>query len=58
VANWCLAVFEIDDPQGQALIKSLRAGLQQRGLIEGRNISLEVRYAGTNLARLRPWPPN
>src|SRR6266478_2018291 len=47
-----LAVFEIDDPQGQALIKSLRGGLEQRGLIEGRNISMEIRYAGTNLARL------
>ena len=47
-----LAVFEIDDPQGQALIKSFRTGLQQRGLIEGRNTSIEIRYAGTNLARL------
>ncbi len=47
-----LAVFEIDDPQGQVLIRSLRGGLQQRGLIEGRNISIEIRYAGTDLAQL------
>jgi putative ABC transport system substrate-binding protein len=49
-----LASFEIDDTQGQALIKSFRAGLRAHGLIEGQNTSIIIRYAGTDIAQLLP----
>src|SRR3954468_20283692 len=35
-----------DDPEAKARVEAFRRGLQERGWIEGRSASLEIRYGG------------
>jgi putative ABC transport system substrate-binding protein len=41
------------DPEGQARIDALRQGLNQLGRSEGKNLAIEYRWAGGDIARLR-----
>jgi putative ABC transport system substrate-binding protein len=41
------------DPEGQARIGAFRKGLQELGWFEGRNIQIEYRWAGADIARLQ-----
>ncbi len=41
------------DPEGQARIGALRQGLNQLGWFEGKNLTIEYRWAGGDMARLR-----
>ena len=47
-----LSSFSATDPQGLALVASLKAGLIEKGWTEGRNIEIAFRYANENLDRL------
>ncbi|HTB03999.1 MAG TPA: ABC transporter substrate-binding protein [Bradyrhizobium sp.] len=42
-----------DDAEGQARIAALREGLNQLGWVEGKNLAVEYRWAGGDMARLR-----
>ena len=42
-----------DDQEGQARLKELRKGLETHGWSEGRNIQLDVRWAGADTKRLQ-----
>src|SRR5437016_13327511 len=42
-----------NDPQSRARAAALREGLAQRGWIEGRNLRMEYRWAGTDPERIR-----
>src|SRR5260370_25426068 len=41
------------DPEGQARLDALRQGLNQLGWAEGKNLAIEYRWAGRDIARLR-----
>jgi putative ABC transport system substrate-binding protein len=42
-----------DDPESQARIAALQQGLQEAGWVNGRNIKLDTRWSGSDIARLR-----
>jgi ABC-type uncharacterized transport system substrate-binding protein len=42
-----------DDPEGRARVRALKQGLQELGWTEGRNIQIEVRFAGADIGRIR-----
>jgi putative tryptophan/tyrosine transport system substrate-binding protein len=42
-----------DDPDAQPLIAALHQGLQEAGWIVGRNIRIDIRWSGGDVARLR-----
>src|SRR6185503_18218472 len=42
-----------EDPEGQARLSPLRQGLQELGWVEGRNLRLDVRWAGGDAERAR-----
>jgi putative ABC transport system substrate-binding protein len=42
-----------DDPDGQAFIAALYQGLQEAGWVVGRNIRIDIRWSGGDVARLR-----
>jgi putative tryptophan/tyrosine transport system substrate-binding protein len=42
-----------DDWEGQARVSALKQGLQELGLIDGRNISIETRFTGADANRIR-----
>ena len=44
-----------DDPSGPASITAFRQGLQRLGWSEGRNISIELRWGGGDLERVRRY---
>ncbi|HJZ20232.1 MAG TPA: ABC transporter substrate-binding protein [Bradyrhizobium sp.] len=41
------------DPEGQDRISALRQGLSQQGWIEGKNLTIEFRWAGGDMTRLQ-----
>ena len=41
------------DPEGQARFKAFIEGFRQRGWIDGRNVTIDVRWTGGNLERTR-----
>jgi putative ABC transport system substrate-binding protein len=47
-----LLPFSADDPSSAAMIEPLRAGLLERGYVEGQNVLLEYRFAGGQNERL------
>ena len=46
-----LMPFGEDDPQAQARLHMFRQGLADHGWVEGRNLRLDVRWAGADVAR-------
>ena len=42
-----------NDREGQARVRALKQGLQELGWIEGRNIQIEIRFAGADAGRMR-----
>ena len=50
--------FKESDPVGQSLVAAFRQELQKLGWTQGRNISIDVRYAidDRNRNRYAPWP--
>jgi putative tryptophan/tyrosine transport system substrate-binding protein len=42
-----------DDREGQARVTALKQGLQELGWIDGRNIQIEIRFGGADVARIR-----
>ena len=48
-----LMTLTSDDQEGQARLKELRKGLETHGWSEGRNIQLDVRWAGADTKRLQ-----
>jgi putative tryptophan/tyrosine transport system substrate-binding protein len=44
-----------NDPEGQARLAALRQGLNQLGWAEGKNLAIEYRWAGGDIARLRDY---
>jgi len=42
-----------DDREGQARVRALKQGLQELGWTEGRNIQIEIRFAGADAGRMR-----
>ncbi len=44
-----------NDPEGQARLDALRQGLNQLGWAEGKNLAIEYRWAGGDIARLRDY---
>ena len=55
---WRLGVLRLDSPPPAeaepASVRQLREGLRDLGYVEGRDIVVDVRWAGGQLARLRP----
>ena len=47
-----------DDPNGQIQVGAFRQHLTTLGWVEGRNVTVEVRYAKGDSSRLGIWPPN
>jgi putative ABC transport system substrate-binding protein len=43
--------FAEADPEAQARVQAFRQGLADRGWVEGRNLSIDVRWAGADTAR-------
>src|SRR5215470_11121317 len=41
-----------NDPEIKGRVKAFRLGMRDLGWIEGRNVQIEYRYAGTNLASI------
>jgi len=50
-----LSGTSVDDAQGQADVAAFLQELQQLGWTEGRNVHIETRWAGGNLANLRKY---
>ena len=50
-----LSGTSVDDAQGQADVAAFLQELQQLGSTEGRNVHIETRWAGGNLANLRKY---
>jgi len=44
-----------DDREGQARGTALKQGLQELGWTDGRNISIETRFAGADAGRIRSY---
>jgi putative tryptophan/tyrosine transport system substrate-binding protein len=44
-----------DDLEGRARVLTLKQALQELGWIEGRNIQIEARFAGTDVNRIRAY---
>jgi putative tryptophan/tyrosine transport system substrate-binding protein len=42
-----------DDREGQARVTALKQGLQELGWTDGRNIQIEIRFGGADVARIR-----
>src|SRR5262245_60129792 len=42
-----------DDREGQARVTALKQGLQELGWTDGRNILIEIRFGGADVARIR-----
>ena len=42
-----------DDPEGQARLAAFLQGLRELGWIEGRNLRLDYRWGGGDVARIR-----
>src|SRR6516162_973731 len=47
--------FVADDPRGQAALATLLQALQQLGWIDGRNVRIDYRLAGSNAEDLRKY---
>lgn len=43
-----------NDPEGQSRLAAFRGGLQELGWVDGRNLSLETRWTGGEMDRVRP----
>jgi putative tryptophan/tyrosine transport system substrate-binding protein len=48
-----LVTFDVADPEGVALLRAFREGLQQHGWREGRDLRIEVRHSGSNSRQVR-----
>ena len=48
-----LTVFSQDDPEGQRRVAALLQRLQQLGWTDGRNVAIELRWAGGDPDRSR-----
>src|SRR6202166_4488975 len=48
-----LMTLNENDPEGHARLDALRQGLNQLGWAEGKNLAIEYRWAGGDIARLR-----
>ena len=48
-----LTVFSKDDPEGQRRVAALRQRLQELGWVDGRNVRMELRWAGGDSDRAR-----
>ncbi|MEA2914294.1 MAG: hypothetical protein QOJ15_6375 [Bradyrhizobium sp.] len=44
-----------DDTEGQGRLDALRAGLQERGWVDGETAKLEVYWTGGEIARIARW---
>ena len=42
-----------NDPETRARLRAFRLGMRDTGWVEGRNLQIEYRFAGTNLERHR-----
>src|SRR5262249_47876236 len=42
-----------DDREGQARVTALKQGLQELGWTDGRNVQIEIRFAGADAGRIR-----
>jgi putative ABC transport system substrate-binding protein len=42
-----------NDPEGHARIAAFRRGLEELGWAEGRNLNVEIRWAGADIDRMR-----
>jgi putative ABC transport system substrate-binding protein len=48
-----LLMGTVDDREGQARVTALKQGLQELGWTDGRNIQIEIRFGGADVARIR-----
>ena len=48
-----LTVFSKDDPEGQRRVTALQQRLQELGWVDGRNVRMELRWAGSDPDRAR-----
>jgi len=48
--------FKESDPVAQALVAAFRQELQKLGWTQGRNITIDVRYATDDRNQIRAWP--
>ena len=48
-----VTVFSKDDPEGQRRVAALRQRLQELGWVDGRNVRMELRWAGGDPDRAR-----
>src|SRR5262245_41543047 len=53
-----LMVYPEDDPEGQERFEAFREGLAEFGWVEGRNLRIDVRWAGPDVARQRSEAQN
>jgi putative tryptophan/tyrosine transport system substrate-binding protein len=53
-----LVPFTEPRPGSRVDLESLRTGLRDLGWVDGKNILIEIRWAGENFSASANWPPN